>query len=187
MQGALRLARSNYPICCIVIMKHVKLSKRLQAIADLIDDGASVADIGTNHGLLPIYLAQTGTAKKIIAADISPASLNAARLNVCQTTLDLNTAPKSNMTSTITFLVTPGLNGIDPEEIDTIIIAGMGAETIVDILDNASWIKEQKTKLILQPQSKIYILFRFLYNNGHKIREIKYVQDRGKRYVVVLV
>ena len=158
-------------------MKYIKLSPRLRTIADFIDIGASVADIGTDHGYLPVYLAQTGIAHGIVASDISAASLSAAR----------RSAKQAGVTGAINFLVTPGLDGIVSAKVDTIVIAGMGGETILSILRNAPWTKNGKIKLILQPQSKLDILFRFLYNDGYEIREIKSILDRGKQYTVILI
>jgi len=155
----------------------IKLSNRLKALTEYIDAGASVADIGTDHGFLPVYLAQTGLAREIIASDISAGSLKAARL----------TAGRYGVTEEIKFLVAPGLDGISQTDADTIVIAGMGGETILGILANAPWTRHPGVKLILQPQSKIDVLFRFLYDNGYKVRETKSVKDKGRYYTVALV
>jgi len=156
-------------------MKAVKLSARLRAISEFIDDGASVADIGTDHGLLPVYLAQTGLAGRIFASDISAASLDAA----------YRSASEYNVTDLITFIAAPGLDGISPAEVDTIIIAGLGGETILSMLTNASWTKDNGIKLILQPQSKVDLLCRFLYDHGYSILETKSVIDRSKKYTII--
>jgi len=158
-------------------MKYIQLTNRLRTLADLIDIGASVADIGADHGYLPIYLAQNSIAIRIIASDISAASLSAAR----------RFAGEYNVTESITFMVTPGLNGITEADADTIVIAGMGGETILQILENAPWTKNKTVKLILQPQSKIDLLCRFLYDNGYEIKETKSVVDKGKSYTVIVV
>ena len=160
----------------VYYMKQVKLSKRLSALADYIDDGATVADIGTDHGFLPVYLVQTDSVKSVIASDISAASLSSAR----------RTAADAGITDSILFMVTAGLDGISPSDVDTVVIAGMGGETILSILKDAPWTKSGTVKLILQPQSKIDLLSAFLYDNGYKMLETKYVTDRGKRYLVIL-
>ena len=146
-------------------------------MADFIDIGASVADIGADYGYLPVYLAQNRKASRIIASDISAASLNAAR----------RFAGEYNVTESITFMVTPGLDGITAADVDTIVIAGMGGETILQILSNAPWTKSDEVKLILQPQSKIDLLCRFLYDNGYEIKETKSVIDKGKSYTVIRI
>ena len=158
-------------------MKKLKLSNRLKALADLINIGAAVADIGSDHGYLPVYLAQNRVATRIIASDISAASLSAAR----------RFAKMYNVTESITFMVTPGLDGITAADVDTIVIAGMGGETILQILENAPWTNSEAVKLILQPQSKIDLLCRFLYDNGYEIKETKSITDRGKSYTVIMV
>jgi len=156
-------------------MKNIKLSNRLKALVELIDDEASVADIGTDHGYLPVYLAQTGFSGRIIASDISSASLSAAR----------RSADRYNVTDAITFLTVPGLDSIGPSDVNTIVIAGVGGETILRILDEAPWTKLRAVKLILQPQSKIDTLIKFLYDNGYEIVEIKTVPDKKKCYTVI--
>ncbi|MCL2425029.1 MAG: class I SAM-dependent methyltransferase [Oscillospiraceae bacterium] len=158
-------------------MKRVRLSARLQALADLIEDGASVIDVGSDHGLLPVHLAQKGIAKKIIASDISAASLSAAR----------RSGTTYGVTDDISFFVTPGLDGIKPTDVDTIVIAGMGGETIVSILQDALWVNRLSMNLILQPQSKRNILFRYLYNNEYDILKIIPVTDNKKQYIVIQV
>jgi tRNA (adenine22-N1)-methyltransferase len=158
-------------------MKYIKLSDRLLALADLIDIGAAVADVGADHGYLSIYLAQNHGASRIIASDISAASLSAAR----------RFAKEYNVTQLITFMVSPGLDEITAADVDTIVIAGMGGETILQILKNAPWTKCEAVKLILQPQSKIDLLCRFLYDNEYKIKETKSVTDKGKSYTIIRI
>jgi len=157
-------------------MKYIKLTKRLSALAALIGEEAAVADVGTDHGHLPVYLAQKGTVKRIFATDISAASLAAAR----------RSAEEFDTSEAIVFIVAPGLDGIAPADADTIVIAGLGGETIIDILDNAPWTKNQNVTLILQPQSKIDLLCRFLYDNRYDIQQTKTIVDKNKHYTVIL-
>jgi len=158
-------------------MKRIKLTKRLQALADLIEKETFVADIGTDHGYLPVFLAQTRAYGKIFASDISAASLAAAR----------RSAMDYDISEAITFIAAPGLDGIAPTDADTVVIAGLGGETIINILENASWTKNHNVTLILQPQSKIDLLSRFLYDNGYEIKQTKSVLDKRKHYTVFLV
>ena len=157
-------------------MRTIKLCARLQAIADFIEAGATVADIGTDHGFLPVYLAQTGLARRIIASDMSAGSLGAAR----------RSAGKYGVSGKIEFTVAPGLDGVRETDVDTIIIAGVGGETIIGILEAAPWTKTGK-KLILQPQTKKDELLGFLNEQGYIIIESKQQQDRGRTYTVMLV
>jgi len=157
-------------------MKHIKLSKRLQAIADMIKYDAAVADIGTDHGYLPVFLAQTGRVKRIIASDVSKASLSTAR----------RSAMEYNITEEITFRVVPGLDGITRADVDTVVIAGLGGETVVSILESAPWTKSHDVTLILQPQTKIALLCKFLYDNGYEIIQTKSVLEKRKHYTIIL-
>ena len=157
-------------------MKHpVKLSKRLEAIAAFIENGASVADIGTDHGFLPAYLAQSGLARRIVASDASAGSLGAAR----------RTAERYGVTDMVEFVTAPGLSGVSENEADTVVIAGMGGETIVSILEEASW-KKMGIRFILQPQTKMAVLCDFLQGNGYAISDMKTIVDRGREYTIIL-
>jgi len=155
----------------------IKLSKRLKEIAAFTTDSDTVADIGTDHGYLPVYLAQTNSNRRIIASDISSGSLNAA----------YKSALKYDVTEAITLITAFGLDGVSPDDVNTVVIAGLGGETIVSILKNAEWTRQESIKLILQPQSKPEILSRYLYDNEYKIHETKYIRDRYKLYKILLV
>jgi len=153
----------------------MKLSKRLQTIADLILPGAKIADIGTDHGYLPVYLALNNQTKRIIASDISAGSLQSAK----------RSAEKYNVLEKITLIHAPGLESIAETDADTIVISGVGGETIIEILRDAPWTKNGK-RLILQPQTKIRKLYDFLSENGYKVREERHTCDRGRTYTVIL-
>ena len=101
-----------------------KLSKRLQKIADFITDNAKIVDIGCDHGLLDIYIAKNRDNVKIIASDINQNALNNAIYNV----------NKYKLNNIIECRLSDGLKNIAKDEINTIIISGMGAHTIVGIL-----------------------------------------------------
>lgn len=157
--------------------RFVSLPRRLKVIADSIGDGAAVIDVGSDHGLLPVFLAQTGGFRRLIASDVSSGSLDSARRN----------AAKHGVSDEIEFMLADGLEGTFPGDVDTIVITGLGGETIRDILIDAPWTKSSGINLILQPQSKIDVLCNFLYNSGYLIRETQIVCDRGRRYTVVVV
>lgn len=162
-------------------MKHINLNKRLQAIADCIDEGASVADVGTDHGYLPVHLALTGAARRIIGIDLSLGSLDTARRN----------ASKYGVTDKVKFVNAPGLQGIKPADADTIVIAGIGGENIIGILSDAPWTVDAcaagKLKLILQPQTKQGTLHDFLQESGYKIKDESTVIDRGRKYTILVI
>ena len=158
------------------MLRQTKLPDRLKAVAGFIETGASVVDVGSDHGYLPVYLAINGLARRIIASDISAGSLGAAR----------RSAAKYGVTEAIEFLVAPGLEGVGETRVDTIVIAGVGGETIAGILADAPWTKNGK-RLILQPQTKKDKLVQFLNENGYTIRETKETTDRGRKYTILVV
>ena len=151
-----------------------KLPPRLKTIADFIDKDAAVADIGTDHGLLPAYLAQNSLARRVIASDISAGSLDSAR----------RAAVKYGVPDKVTFIVADGLAGCEEAGIDTAVAAGMGGETIAGILSKAPWTRTQGVKLILQPQSKTGELCRWLRTNGYVINDAELTRDSGRLYIV---
>ncbi|MCL2045797.1 MAG: class I SAM-dependent methyltransferase [Oscillospiraceae bacterium] len=155
----------------------LKLSKRLAAVANFIPIGAAIVDIGTDHGYLPVYLAQNELTSRIIATDISKNSLNSA----------IESAKKYEVSDKITFLVADGLHGIEPNDVDTIVLAGMGGETIKDILAAAPWTREKDKRLIIQAQSKLDILCPWLDNFTYIIHDATLVKERNKLYTIMLV
>lgn len=157
-------------------MKILNLSNRLQAIADFVTIGTAVIDVGTDHGYIPIFLAQHGYSGKIYASDINEGPLSRAK----QFAADYGVADK------IQFYLANGLDFTDGKNIDTVIIAGMGGENIVDILEKAAW-THNKVHLILQPQSKLADLANWLDNNGFAIHNVILVKDAGKIYPVLSV
>jgi len=158
-----------------------KLPHRLQTIANYIETGASVADIGTDHGKIPVYLALRGTARRIIASDISINSLYRAQ----------GLAEGYFMTDKIEFINAPGLTKITAADIDTLIISGLGGETIISILHSARWPLTEaingKLRIILQAQTKHKKLIEYLHDCGCIIKEEKTVYDGGRKYIIILV
>jgi len=152
-----------------------KLSKRLQAIADFVEHGAAVADIGTDHGYLPVYLVQNGISSRVFASDISAGSLSAA----------IRSSEKYDLADKIAFINAPGLTGILEDDVDTVVISGVGGETIVQILEETQWAKNGK-KLILQPQTKKGVLSDYLSENGYVIKDSKVVEDKGREYLIIV-
>lgn len=158
-----------------------KLPNRLQCIAESIKNGSSVADIGTDHGLLPVYLVKTDKVRRIIASDISEGSLYAAR----------SLAAKHNLTDKIEIIRASGLSHLTATDVDTIVIAGVGGETIINILSDSPWFKEAilsgSLSLILQPQTKINLLFEYLISCGLTVTKEITARDRGREYKILLI
>lgn len=142
-------------------MRTLELSPRLMSVAGLVPRGARLADIGTDHAYLPAWLILHGIIPEAIAADLRRGPLERARA----------TAEKYGLTDALDFRLCNGLSGISPDEVDTIAIAGMGGETIAEILSAAPWTKEAKKQLLLQPMSAQPELRRWLQSHGYAIRQ----------------
>ena len=151
------------------------LTKRLSALASMVEKSARVIDVGTDHGLIPVFLAQNRRCLRIIASDIREGPLSAA----------IENAVEYGVSDNIEFMLSPGLEGISDSEVDTVIIAGMGGETIMSILSDAAWVKSQEVKLILQPQTKLFELLAWLFENGFKISGAALVSEDGRIYTVL--
>lgn len=151
------------------------MNNRLKKIIELIDNGLGVIDVGTDHGYLPIYLFNNNYSGNIFASDINPLPLNKAKEN----------ANKAKATG-IQFLLSNGLEKCNPDLVDNIVIAGLGGDTICQIIDEANWTMNSKYKLILQPMTKSEVLRYWLVNNGYSIIEEYLVKDSGKIYSIIV-
>lgn len=152
------------------------MNKRLKLIIKHITGSVGVIDVGTDHGYLPIALAECGYKGNIIASDINSDPLSKAMYNAAQAGLD----------ERIQFRLSDGLAGCLPEEVDTIVIAGMGGDTICGILDRAEWCMAEGYKLILQPMTKAEILRYWLINNGFVISSEERIKENGTIYQIIV-
>ena len=155
---------------------HIPLSKRLQACCGFITPGDRVADIGCDHGYLGIYLLTNGIASSVIAADVNEMPLQSAVIN----------AEKFGVQENIKFYLSDGVRNI-PRDFDTLVCAGMGADTMVSILSAAPWLKSDQYRLILQCQSKAPMLRQYLSENGWRITEETVLRDGRFLYTVMQV
>jgi len=150
-----------------------KISKRLEAAASFMRRGGRIADIGTDHAYLPIYLCATGAAVGGVASDINEGPTQRARANT-----ELFGAQDK-----IAVVRTDGLGGIEKYAPDDIFILGMGGELIVKIIDEAPWVKEGK-RLILQPMTHPEIVREYLFANGFSVIDETLVEDE-KIYQII--
>lgn len=157
--------------------KKLHLQPRLRRLADLVPENARLADIGTDHGYIPVYLLQQGRISHAIAADIGAEPLEHAR----------RTAQEYDCTEQIDFRLCDGLAGIKAEEADCILIAGMGGETIISILEHAPWLHGGGHRLLLQPQSRQELLRTWLTEHGFRILREHLALDKGTIYNVMQV
>lgn len=152
-------------------------SLRLKLIANLVDKNSIVADIGTDHGIVPIYLSKEEISKKIIAADISEKSLN----KLCEK-LELN--PQID---NIDLRVGNGLSVLKPFEVDTIIISGMGGNLIEEIITDSMEIAKSANSIILGANNAVEQLRHFLHENGFKIVDEVDLYENEKYYQILKV
>ncbi len=145
----------------------IKLSDRLQIIANEINKGETVADIGTDHGFLPIYLWENGISPKVIMADISAGSLAKARNNCTSLHPDMN----------FDLRLGDGIKVLQNGEVDVVAIAGMGGILMTEILGENYDKAHSFKKLILQPRNNIGILRHWLRNNGFCITNEQLVRE----------
>lgn len=154
----------------------MKLSKRLQTIADFVKKGAVVADIGTDHAHIPIYLIKNNIISKAYACDINAGPLEKAKENI-------NYYGVKN----IELRLSNGLEKLKTDEADTFIIAGMGGELITYILDRGQGFLDKKNTFILSPHTKIEEVRNYLLRKGLKILKEDMCIDEGKFYTVMEV
>ena len=135
------------------------LDKRLSAVAALVRRGSTVADIGTDHAYLPVYLVQSGACPRAVAADLREGPLAAAREHVAA----------AGLSDVIDTRLGDGLSPLAPGEADDIVIAGMGGDTVADILAACDWVKDARYNLVLQPMTHPERLRAWLLQNGFVI------------------
>lgn len=153
------------------------ISKRLLCCAEKVHNGARVADIGCDHGYLSIELLRSGKASFVHACDLRAQPLEKAKTN----------AQRFGVAENIRFSLADGLQAVKPNEVDTIICAGMGGDLITQIIAACPWLKDEKYRLILQAQSSGQDLRRNLSLMGFGIEEETLVEDGGFLYQVMCV
>lgn len=152
------------------------LSPRLAFLADWVPAGARLADVGTDHAYLPVWLDIHGRVQSAIAADLRPGPLERAR-----------ETGRRYGAQHVDFRLCDGLSAISAEECDTIVIAGMGGENTAQILKHAPWTADGCHTLLLEPHSRAEVLRGFLAENGYAIRREALIWDRGFLYPVMEV
>ena len=152
-----------------------KLSKRLEVVANFIEDNTKVIDIGCDHGLLSIYLAQKYKNINIIASDVNKNALSSAVKNIKQ----------ANLEDKIETRLGSGIEIVSPEEIDTIVIAGMGSNTIVGMLKYSKEKLVDVNNIIVQSNTDQYFLRKNITKIGYLIEDEVLVEDKNIIYTVI--
>ena len=150
------------------------ISDRLLACASFVGQGDRIADIGCDHGYLSIHLLLSGIATSAIASDVKEQPLLSAVRN----------AEKYGVRDKMEFYLSDGVRNI-PRDFDTMVCAGMGADTMVSILEAAPWLKDQKYRLILQCQSKTPMLRQYLSDSGFHIVQESVLRDGKFLYTIM--
>lgn len=154
----------------------IKLPKRLETIANIVPLNSNIIDIGCDHGLLDIYLCQKGISQNIIASDINKSALSNAIANI----------KKEKLERSIETRLGDGLNTIkESDQINTAIISGMGAHTIVGILKNNLNTLKKINTIIIQSNTKNYFLRKEITKLNYLIADEKIVKDKDKIYIII--
>ena len=155
----------------------MELTPRLRALADLVCQGARLADVGTDHAYLPVWLLLRGKIDQAIAADLREGPLSRAR----------ETARQYGVEDRISFRLCDGLSAVGEDEADTIAIAGMGGETVAAILAAAPWVWERDCLLLLQPMSAQPFLRQWLQAHGYAIRREVLSREGDTIYTIFVI
>ena len=155
----------------------IKLDARLKMAAEEVRPGKRIADIGTDHAYLPAFLIENNICPSAIAADIGKGPLENAR-KITSTSKDLS--------DRIELRLSDGLKEIKEDEVDDIVIAGMGGILIAEILTAAPWVKDENKRLILQPMSHAEDVRKYLCENGFEIIKEKACTDGRHNYIIIV-
>lgn len=154
--------------------KALKISKRLLAAADFAKDNEFIADVGTDHAYLPIYLYTSGKIRGAVVSDINEGPIERAKRNILEFSAEDGIIP----------VLSDGLSKIDEYSPDTVFILGMGGELILNIISAAEWVKAKRPRLVLQPMTHPELLRGYLLENGFEITQELLVED-GKIYQLI--
>ena len=153
----------------------MQISKRLAAVAGMVTEGCRVADIGTDHAYVPIYLIKEGRSLKALAMDIGKGPLERAKEHIREYGLD----------SQIVTRLSDGLTEYVQGEADSIVIAGMGGAMMVRILSDGAEKCVGVRELILSPQSEIFLVREWLFEHSWQIEQETMLVEDGKYYTVM--
>ena len=150
------------------------ISDRLLACCAFVNPGDRIADVGCDHGYLSIHLLCSGIASSAIASDLREGPLQSARDN----------AAKYGVREKIEFCLSDGVQSI-PRDFDTLVCAGMGAHTMISILEAAPWLQDPRYRMILQCQIKTPMLRQYLTEHGWAITREAVLRDGKFLYTVM--
>ena len=154
----------------------IKLSPRLEVIADCVAGAKLIADIGTDHGYLPVYLVENAMVSRVIASDTNWQPLKKAEkiINEQQLQKQIETRLGS------------GLSVLKPGEVDAVVMAGMGGLLIRDLLEAQPDVARQKKKLVLQPMNNQAVLRKYLAASGFRIIREELAREGDRVYEIIV-
>lgn len=151
------------------------LGPRLSKCGEYVRNGVRFADIGSDHGYLPIWLLLQGRVSSAIAADIGEGPLSSAERNAVKYHCEIKT------------ILSDGFKNVPADEVEDAVIAGMGGGLMISIITAAPWLRDTNKHLILQPMTMVPELREWLSKEGFAIRKEEAVMDEGKVYSVMSV
>lgn len=154
----------------------MKLTNRLLKIANLVTKGKRIADIGTDHGYIPVYLLKKGYVDFAILADVNKGPLENAKSEVRH----------NNLTDKVDLRLGSGIEVLEEKEVDEVIIAGMGGILISELLEAKKSVAHNLEKLILQPMQAQGELRKYLLNNGYEILDEVLVKEDFRIYEIIV-
>lgn len=152
----------------------MELSKRLQKVADFVTPGNRAADVGCDHGYVPIWLIENGIVPSAIAADVRPGPLGRAQAHIQEHGLEKKIETR----------LSDGLEKIRPGEVQTLIFSGMGGPLMIRLLSGGEETAKAVGELILSPQSELEQVRRFLVQNGYTIDREAVLEEDEKYYFI---
>lgn len=152
----------------------INISERLKCVAGLVNKGARVVDIGTDHAYLPIYLVQNGISNKVYACDVRKEPLRRAKLHI----------DEYGLSDKITTQLCDGLKGINKGDVDTVTICGMGGKLMKNILKAGIDKLGDNTQLVLSAQSELMDFRKYLLETGIDIKSEHMLLEDGKYYFI---
>ncbi len=153
----------------------MKLSNRLHTVSTFITPQSILADIGTDHGYIPIFLVSNGTIPFAYAMDINEGPLERAKSHI----------DENGLADKIQVRLSNGLDKLGENEADSILIAGMGGALTVDILSRGWKVAKSAKELILSPHSEVFLVREYLQEKGYRIVREEMIKDMDKYYVIM--
>jgi tRNA (adenine22-N1)-methyltransferase len=155
----------------------LEISNRLKMVADQVKYSNTIADIGTDHAYVPIYLCESNKIESAIACDVNKGPLEKAEANI----------KKYQLEKRITTSLGSGLEKIEPKQVDAIVVAGMGGKLIIDILNNKLETVQGLKQMVLQPQLDVDQVREYIHTIGFRIENEEMLIEDNKYYTIISV